>query len=181
MPTDNEKDFWKNLIKYRSSIPLLANGKDGVGYADTPYPSNEHPGLLYQGNTIATPLNSILKTRTQKVPKRDLTEDELTSVRAMQEFAASITFKGSPDHRIPKTNWDDIHAQIEPLSAQHVKQCLSRNRESNKFILKIFEPTTSFMGSFGTSNKKQLQLQMKALCVSLLADSPHEPCENEGS
>jgi hypothetical protein len=179
MPNDDDKEWWKSLIKNRSSIPLLAIGKDGVGYADTPYPSNEHPGLLYQGNTVATPLNSILRTRTQKVPKKDLSEDELTAVRAMQEFAASITFKGSPNHRIPKTNWDDIHAQIEPLSAQHVKECLSRNRESNKFILKIFEPSTSFMGSFGTSNKKQLQLQMKALCVSLLADSPYEPCENE--
>jgi hypothetical protein len=97
----------------------------------------------------------------------------------MQAHAASITFKGSPDHPIPQTNWDDIHAQIEPLSAQHVKECLSRNKEHNKFILKIFEPSSSFIGSFGASNKKQLQLQMKALCVSLLADSPHEPAQDE--
>jgi hypothetical protein len=46
-------------------------------------------------------------------------------------------------------------------------------------MLKIFEPSSSFIGSFGTSNKKQLQLQMKASCVSLLADSPHEPASDE--
>ena len=179
MPTDKDKEYWKDLIKHRSDIPLLANGKDGFGHADTPYPSNEHPGLLYQGNTVATPLIKILRARTLAVPKKDLTEAELITVREMQAHAASITFKGSPDHPIPKTNWDDIHAQIEPLSAQHVKECLSRNKESNKFILKIFEPSSSFIGSFGTSNKKQLQLQMKALCVSLLADSPYEPASDE--
>jgi hypothetical protein len=109
MPTDKDKEWWKDLIKHRSDIP--------------PYPSNEHPGLLYQGNTVSTPLIKILRARTLSVPKKDLTEDELITVREMQAHAASITFKGSPDHPIPKTNWDDIHAQIEPLSAQHVKEC----------------------------------------------------------
>jgi hypothetical protein len=112
---------------HRSDTPLLANGKDGIGYADTPCPSNKHPGLLRQGNTVATPLIKILRARTLSVPKKDLIEDELLTVREMQAHAASITFKGSPDHPMPKTNWNDIHAQIEPLSAQRVKEFLSRN------------------------------------------------------
>ena len=177
--TEVGSDFWKNLLKNRDDIPLLANGKDGVGYADTPYPSNEHPGLLYQGQTVATPLMKILQTRRHPVNKKDFPEDQLETINVMRKHAESITFKGSPDHPIPKTNWDDIHAQIEPLSAQHVKECLARNKESNKFIHKIFETSSTFIGSFGTSNKKQLQLQMKALCVSLLADSPYVPSADE--
>ena len=102
MPTEKDKEYWKDLIKHRSDIPLLANGKDGFGHADTPYPSNEHPGLLYQGNTVATPLIKILRARTIAVPKKDLTEDELITVREMQAHAASITFKGSPDHPCQK-------------------------------------------------------------------------------
>ena len=127
MARKEDKDsFWNNAIE--QNIPVLLNGLHAVESSDTPYPKNEHTGLLdNKGCETSTPLTFIIRTRTEQISK-SLSEKKLQIANTMKKNALALTYRGTPSQPVNSVEWKIIHQQLEPLCAQHVKLCLVKKK-----------------------------------------------------
>ena len=178
MARKEDKDsFWNNAIE--QNIPVLLNGLHAVESSDTPYPKNEHTGLLdSKGCETSTPLTTIIRTRTEQISK-SLSEKKLQIANTMKKNALALTYRGTPSQPINSIEWETIHRQLEPLCVQHVKLCLVKNKTTTGYVNRILAPSNLITGDFNTSSKKQMELQTKSFCLDMLADAPFECADNE--
>lgn len=169
-----------HIFSVAQDIPLLNTGINNTGAGYDEYPTKEHYTLLnVNGQEPNTTLNSMLTARHIKVPSdpKDPNYRHKAKLLRYKENARSLTFRGHRNAPVPLVEWESYYLHVLPLVIEHPKRLLTESKQLSKTLGKILKTSADLIGHGST--EQQALVKTRCLCVSLLADHPWQPAEDE--